>query len=346
MKKNVIRLALALLASMFTLSGYSQDVQMATLQHGETMKAYYGTEALKEAVAAAEKGDIITLSGGVFKSLTIDKPVVIQGAGYVQDAAHFRYRTAITGDTYVNIPEGESGLVIEGIFFGNRFYLWGDSIKQFTLRKCCLSEVFYSASSSNCEVSQCKINSFSLQASTTQNLYMHHSVINTVAANSGTVSSWMIDHCVITNQLQDYVTAFVQNSLVKNPRGTSACSFFNNVFSYNTYSYCANITAVNVEGNVKYECYKSDASAVHDSYKALFANQEAANHWRLEYDYKLTEEAAAQFLGNDGTQVGIYGGQIPFSDVPTNPQIVSKNIASQSDENGKLSVKITVEAQQ
>lgn len=58
--------------------------------------------------------------------------------------------------------------------------------------------------------------------------------------------------------------------------------------------------------------------------------------------FELTEEAAATYLGDDGKQVGIYGGTDPFNPTPTNPQ-VKKFIVNSNANNGKLSVKINVE---
>ena len=58
--------------------------------------------------------------------------------------------------------------------------------------------------------------------------------------------------------------------------------------------------------------------------------------------FELTEEAAATYLGNDDTQVGIYGGASPFNLTPTNPQ-VKKFTVNSSTNNSKLSVKINVE---
>ena len=62
------------------------------------------------------------------------------------------------------------------------------------------------------------------------------------------------------------------------------------------------------------------------------------------YDFKLTDEAAAKYLGNDGTQVGIYGGNLPYDENPTIPQITKCNVASKSTADGKLSVDIEVKA--
>ena len=57
--------------------------------------------------------------------------------------------------------------------------------------------------------------------------------------------------------------------------------------------------------------------------------------------FELTPTAAAAYLGDDGKQVGIYGGVTPFDPAPTNPQI-KKLAVSSTAEGDKLKVKIDV----
>jgi hypothetical protein len=61
-------------------------------------------------------------------------------------------------------------------------------------------------------------------------------------------------------------------------------------------------------------------------------------------DFTLTDKAAAKYLGTDGTQVGIFGGSLPYDEEPTIPQITKCNVASKSTADGKLSVDIEVKA--
>ena len=60
--------------------------------------------------------------------------------------------------------------------------------------------------------------------------------------------------------------------------------------------------------------------------------------------YELTETAKATYLGTDGTQVGIYGGMLPFDTTPSNPRITKCNVAAKSTADCKLSVDIEVKA--
>lgn len=60
----------------------------------------------------------------------------------------------------------------------------------------------------------------------------------------------------------------------------------------------------------------------------------------------LTDEAKAQYKGSDGTQVGMYGGTLPFNTTPSYPQITKMNVAKKTTADGKLSVEIEVSAAQ
>ena len=60
--------------------------------------------------------------------------------------------------------------------------------------------------------------------------------------------------------------------------------------------------------------------------------------------FELTEEAKSKYLGDDGTQVGIYGGIYPYNPTTTAPQIKKFDVARKSTAEGKLQVDIEVSA--
>lgn len=62
--------------------------------------------------------------------------------------------------------------------------------------------------------------------------------------------------------------------------------------------------------------------------------------------FELTDEAKAQFLGTDGTEVGMHGGVFPYTSTPSYPQITKMNVANKTTADGKLSVDIEVSAAQ
>ena len=62
-------------------------------------------------------------------------------------------------------------------------------------------------------------------------------------------------------------------------------------------------------------------------------------------NYILKAEYASEWLGNDGKEIGIYGGSLPYDPTTTNPQISKFNVSSKTTADGKLSVDIEVKAE-
>ena len=60
------------------------------------------------------------------------------------------------------------------------------------------------------------------------------------------------------------------------------------------------------------------------------------------FPFFMTEEAQTTYLGNDGTQIGIHGGALPFDPIPDNLLVTTCNIAPKTTADGKLSVEIKV----
>lgn len=62
-----------------------------------------------------------------------------------------------------------------------------------------------------------------------------------------------------------------------------------------------------------------------------------------EYEtFELTSTAASTYLGDDHTQVGMYGGSMPYEAFPSHPIITKCTVAEKSTPAGKLSVDIEV----
>ena len=343
-------LVAAMFATISAASVYAQDVQLATLQQGEELQVFYGADALKNALTAANDGDLITLTAGTFNAPTITKGVTIQGAGYVTDAAVGKYPTVINGDIAIQPQEGEiEGLVIEGIYSDNTIsfgtynkYITATAcvIKKSRLKEINLTGYSYSGNShtKNCLIDQCRISGYLYPDKESENLYVKNSVINRIGGNNSSVT-FFVENCVITSSVEGYyntnntgTTAIYRNNIIKtvninaiNGSLASSSSAYNNVF---------------IQGNANDVVNKSGN---------MTSNANTLFGYAIDYNdnktYELTEEARTTFLGTDGTQVGIYGGDTPFTDVPTNPQITSKNIATKSTPDGKLNVSIKVEAQ-
>lgn len=329
-------LLLSITLILLTTSIFAQDVQIATLQQGENLKVYYGGDALKEALDNASNGDRITLSAGTFNGTTITKAVIIQGAGYVMDRENNKFMTAISGDLTLELPEGAEGFVLEGVYEQNSIKI-SSKIVNTIFRKCVLSAVnLTEGSTKNCLIEQCRIGDFTPD-SESQNLCVRNSVVHIINSNNNS-ASLLIENCIIHCVIKSS-TALFRNNIIAGvhipPYGgyknslSNTCSAYNNVF---------------IQGNANDVSVKSNNIGIEGNGDILFGKGVDATTM-LTDTYELTEEAKSTYLGTDGTQVGIYGGDSPFSDIPTNPRITKKEIASKSTADGKLKVNLTVEAQ-
>ena len=110
------KLFFTMVVVMMAIMSYAQNALVATLTHGDNISMFYGTYALQQAHAAATNGDIINLSGGNFKSVTITKALTIRGTGY-----NAPLRTTIVGDFYISLSETVTDrLSFEGCHIANK----------------------------------------------------------------------------------------------------------------------------------------------------------------------------------------------------------------------------------
>lgn len=330
------KLFVSLVAVVAATLSYAQSSMLATLSHEGEISTFYGSNALKEAHAAAVHGDVITLSSGSFASIDITKAVTIRGAGMEVDARGV-LPTIITGDFGINISnQGENKLTMEGIYHNNTISVYNVSGPMFL--KCRFKDIstrdIYGNTliMSNASFIHCKI-AERLDLSTSES---SASFINCVAALSG--YNCNIQNCIIMAKKGTYSEIGIRNSSISNSilyydPSTSlyvdgSTSAFNNIaFTEGTFKTSPNATNVVVP----------NLSDVFKDFTGIYNDN---------ISFELTEEAKTTYLGIDGTQVGIYGGTLPFDPTPTNPQITKCNVAAKSTADGKLSVDIEVNGAQ
>lgn len=327
MKKFIV-LFVALVA-MFATTAKAQSSLLATLNHEGTISTFYGTNALIQAHAAAADGDVITLSSGTFQSVNITKAVTLRGAGMVLDAATQTEPTVLANEFSINISdETTQRLTIEGIYTNQtvtinklknamflkdrfRYFSFPGSAygKDLTFIHCRITESYYGTNYSN--------NSAVFQNCIVRGMNGKNYIFNNCLflANTNTSNS----HCGNS----EYRNCIILNSGSIN----STSTYYNNLYCKFSGSY-----SFNVPNNTNVEVAKDN-----EAIKNLFGYSD-------DNEYKLTEAAKALIKGTDGTEVGIYGGSLPYDPTPTNPQISKFNVAAKTTADGKLSVDIEVKS--
>lgn len=298
---------------------------MATLNHEGTISTFYGVNALKQAHAAAVSGDVITLSSGTFLSTDITKAVTIRGAGMDVSKAYdiVNEPTVLGGDFNIKIPAEDTGrLTLEGIFHNETLCFNGGQVKNALFLKSRFNYIYATSSKiQDLTILNCRISKhFSVESGTAQIL---NSVVNDFSDGYMSFSHCVILSGSINNRGNQYKNCIICNGQYV----SSSSSAYNNLFisdRANILDYVPNNTNLRVPTSDERFTYLRG----YDDSK----------------DYKLTDQNRDVLKATDGGEIGIYGGSLPYSAIPTNPQITKFNVASKTTADGKLSVDIEVKS--
>lgn len=350
------KILLSFVAFVFATVCLAQGSLLATLSHDGEISAYYGASALKAALTAAADGDVITLSSGQFTAVNITKAVTLRGAGMSvsNDSTNTHESTIIQGDFQINLADSLQGrIIMEGMYInGNVTY--AGTLKNAQFLKCRFNGLESStngtitntsfihcrfadyckiASNSNASFINCVVNGIQ-QPYTSSNIEMANCFVHFSSLSS--TSATTPKYCLNTYFKNCILTYFSNYSGSYNSLPTS-CTAYNciglggsstNIFSNIAYKNNTN-TWIGTNGSTTFKTYK-DFNTTN-----LISDSE---------DFELTDEAKAKYLGVDGTQVGIHGGNLPYNEQPSTPQITKCNVAAKSTADGKLSVEIEVKA--
>lgn len=346
------------LLSMLSMSMvmFAQGSLLATLSHEGQISAFYGASALKSAVKAAENGDMITLSSGQYDAVDINKTITLRGAGMSinTDSINAHEATIIQGAFTINIADSLEGrIVMEGLYLGSVKYTGTLRNAQFV--KCRFTNFLPTGTAliTNSSFIHCRIYCGYKQTSNSSVYFINSAVCD---LENDPSSSIEFDNCFVKFDSRYgsgvnggdkyYYIGSVVNAYYKN------CIIQTSHLNVNSYSipanctayYCVGLGSSNLFSNMSTQNttnkYVSTIGNVFKTYAEVNFN----TYIKDLYNFELTETAATKYLGTDGTQVGIYGGNLPYDENPTIPQITKCNVASKSTVDGKLSVDIEVKA--
>lgn len=358
--------SLALLAMMMvTGKAFAQSSVLATLSHNGQISTFYGAGALESAHNAAKHGDVITLSSGSFAATKITKAVTIRGAGMEVDSVAKIYPTVIVGSFSINVADSlEQRLTVEGVFCDN--VTVSDTLCNATFIKSrfydfeCLGGYYSTACvMKNVAFIHCKIaNSFTNKNQSNTVSFVNSVVMNPHVGAYSTNNSFEFINCIVRWHILEadaYIYPYSQYAIYRN------CILSTNVPADNN-QYVLGHWNVRMDGddldvtNLIFSCLGIASSSMFEELDPL-ANSlyytttnitDVFKTWTGNYtdtaNFELTDAAKAKYLGDDGKEVGIYGGNLPYTPHPTNPKITKFNVASKSTADGKLSVDIEVKA--
>lgn len=353
------KLFLSFVALVCATVSYAQGSLLATLSHDGQISAYYGASALKAALEAATDGDVITLSSGQFNAVDITKAITLRGAGMSisKDSTNTHESTIIQGSFQINLADSLQGrIIMEGLYVnGNvtyagtlknaqflkcRFNGLRDSngkITNTSFIHCRFANYCMIAGNSNASFINCVVNGIE-QPNTTSNIEMDNCFVHFLAISGyiNTTPTYCLNtyfkNCILTYCYDYYGSSnycLPTSCTAYNCIGLGGSTSYNyNIFSNIAYKNNTN-TWIGTSGTSVFKTYKDFNTG------KLISDSEA---------FELTDEAKAKYLGVDGTQVGIHGGNLPYNEQPSTPQITKCNVAAKSTADGKLSVEIEVKA--
>lgn len=338
--KIMKKILLLMVAIVCATMSFAQS-QIATLSHGDQIQTFYGPSSFKSAMAAADHGDIVTLSSGQFVATNITKAVTLRGSGMLElnDSIGFHAPTIIQGALNISIADSvQNKLAIDGVKFDSTVSYQG-TLKNPIFTKCNFYALtYYSGGSSiiqNAILINCRVrSSFNMYNNSTA------TCINSIVAipwcyNSNVNTTFEFNNCILTN-------------VDINSRYLSYSTFKNCYINYSSYK--KSLPASCIVTN----CYSSYTDAFKNSINPtnkvvaesnMFASYTGGT-WDDSQKFALNDDAATKYLGEDGTQIGVYGGNMPYEERISMPYITKCNVAGKSTADGKLSVDIQVEAAQ
>lgn len=331
MKKVLFFLA-ALIMNVLTFA----QVQVATLQHGDSIQVFYENTAFVSAYNAAVAGDVITLSAGSFQACDIDKDsLTIRGVG----SSTLGQTTSFYNQ--FSCKRNSRFLTMEGIRCVKLDVSGSGSSEGHPMTINCINMYFSefsvgSYSSVGGQFVNCVFARYYASSSSAPSL------INCIVKiNSNTGHTSMINSVAIYNYGYDIQNAAFTNSIIISTNASVTNSNYiggGQIPSSASVDHCVCLTP-NCDDNSRLLSVCANISSRKSS-TSIFSNfdLDEMNPER----YILTDSAQTALLGSDGTQVGLYGGFMPYTSAPAYPVITRMNVSRQTTADGRLSVDIQV----
>lgn len=329
------------LATLLCLFNETNAQNVIVVQHNGTPSFY---KLFQDAVTAAASGDTIYLPGmeATIPSITIDKELHIIGAGWDSDSSSATGRTYL-GIGYINLITGSSNSTFEGFRFDGQIIV-GTNISNQDVDNLKFSRLYLGVlqlgyanniNADSCFVDECIINGLAIQQMS--NSLFSKSTIGYCASGycfTGGMGS-IFRNCIFT-MFAGYFSSNSSNCFYENciVNSSGASTIFEDNASNNLFQNCLSNQTLAVP--LKTNCYENVAN--------IFTDYTCVNAFE-DNDFHLNDPST--YLGEDGTQVGIYGTALPFKPggIPTNPHISFKSIAPGTDVNGNLQINIKAAAQ-
>lgn len=353
MKKFLLAFALLVLTTM----SYAQSTLVATLTHTDTgtVSIFTNNTALQQALKAAKDGDIISLSTGQFFAGEITKNITLRGVGMNENKSsdNSHGSTVVTQTLKINIPSDAKGkLRFEGVYFRDSLQYFSD-LKNATFEKCRFYTFRYRSPSetqsgklSDCTFLHCRVAN-SITISKDSHVSFHNSVVCNPFNAEQLNSNFEFLNCYVrlftwwtVGNNKYYYGQAVENSVYRNCLIVCNTSDHGSLSKTCTVSYCVGYSTGNTASVFNFIDAVSNSTNKNCSPVVFRPSLRIDDGYSDTNQYVLTDEAKAKYLGSDGTEVGIHGGALPYSEDPIRPKILNVLVGKRTTSTGYLPVQI------
>ena len=321
---------------MVSMTANAITINKALLQHNGEVTLFEGSN-IQDAVNAAVDGDTIYLTLGTFKPFTINKKITVRGTGE---------KSIINGDVTINIPgtQNLTSTILEALAVTGSVTL-SSNVTNLTLHKCkILGALSLSGNVTEGNIKKCKIGTMTFGGSI-DNLFVDRCYITSKLTLSPTITGMTVVNTKLyslnANQNATNNTTFVNCNIYDLYAGNYAGTIINSIIQRyaNTETTINSTVLLNTVINTYYLSIGSSSVTQNCYY---------VNNTRTYVTSSCECTPNSSFVGTDGTIVGIYGGDTPYSEeemlVPSVPKVTSSDL-DLDNENKVLNVKLTVSPQ-
>lgn len=306
---------------------------------------------LTTAYNAAAAGDYLYLPAGDFTlGVWINKEIHFIGAGFDINASITTGITRISGD--IILQSGANGSSFEGFYLTGNFRNYGNvstiSLNYLNFNR---TNGYYDGQGwiwSYCSVKNCVIREYLYFGDGPNYLGENNIIMNSIVNSFHSMNHSTIKNCIVSlYSSTNWCFNNIKNSVVKNciiggqGLNVAVANVSDNVLFLNNATTATSGALING---------KPFCTEVNNSY-GITANDTFMTASLFTYDqtldYHIKATSPAHNGGDNGADMGIYGGSTPWKEgaIPSNPHIFFKNIANATDGSGNLPVQIKVSAQ-
>lgn len=330
MKKHFLLFVCLLMVATVAKADIAASVMLRHNGHA----TFFAHDEIQNAVDAAVEGDTIYLTEGTFSPFNVDKRIIVRGTGWT---------TIIEGDCNINIS-GTAKLpmpVLDGLALNGNVNVQS-AYSQFTLRKVKVKNVAFAGEEHyDVKLDRCHIYGILDLAENVKEINAFNCRIQQITPHEYVLGHATFEHCNIK---------FIYSSVVSSIAATfNSCVLYGAYYVQSSYR-CPILVGCVLNNCIYYYAYttkqadsSSNFTALHYSTSTTFLDCKAVTNTNVFSESNVLSFNNDNYLSAlDGTKIGAYGGQHPFtlwSELPA----VTKHSVKVDAANKKLNVTLTLE---